>query len=127
MRATVIHSLALLTAALLGGCRGSVVNFEAEKTLPPGGFEGWIIDPPKQEQKIVVSVESSGPVDVLVTPTDDPDAPAQKAAKVTPLAKVENEQSPTLEATVPKGQWFQVTVRNRHDKEMTVKVKVRSK
>lgn len=132
MRAIVIHGLAVAAGLALVGCRQSIVKFEKEVTLRPTSFKGWLVAPPNQEQKVDISVKSPKAVDLYVFAVSsqeelDKHLDQHTYKKPTMLAKAENQESPSVEATVAKGQPFAVVVENQHEEEMTIKLKVKSK
>lgn len=113
-------SLTLAASLLLfAGCQK--LSDERTMQLEPGDEKELTIDAPKNDQKVTVSVSSPGtPVSVYMALQKD-----AKAGK--PLASKEKVENDSIEATIPGGNAFVVTLTNQGRKPASVKVKISGK
>src|SRR5947209_11809664 len=114
MRSTVRLVIAVLPVVLLlAGCQK--LNVTKSFQLEPGDTKGVIVDAPKKDQKIAVSVKSAaGPVDVYVilikADTEDLGKLMEDKNAGAVLGSQKQTQDATLEATVPGGSKFAAVV-----------------
>jgi hypothetical protein len=115
MQRNVTWVLAGLAAVLLaGGCQR--LNQVQTITVQPGEVRGVRIDPPKQEQKVRVTVTAvDAPVDVYVAVVKDRKLPDDQIGRVLLdssaggiLVSKKGVKEDTLEATIPAGTEFAV-------------------
>jgi hypothetical protein len=111
----------------LAGC-GQKLDYETAVQLEAGDVQLLAIDPPKREQKVTVTVTSSGsPISVYVILGKDKEAAKQAlldSKKPTgALASNVKTQEATLEATIPANTGFGVLLGGA-SKSSQVKVKV---
>ena len=111
----------------LPGC-GQKLDYETTVQLEAGDVQLLSIDPPKQEQKVTVTVSSSGsPISVYVVSGKDKEAAKQALLDLKKpagaLASNAKTQEATLEATVPANTGFGVLLGGA-SKSSQVKVKV---
>src|SRR5437879_5858568 len=112
---------------VLPGC-GQKLNYETTVELDESQVRSIMIDPPKREQKVSVTVTSSGsPIDVYVVLDKDKEAGKQalldRRKPAGSLAGKVKLQEATLEATIPVGTGFAILV-GWAGKNSQVKVKV---
>jgi predicted component of type VI protein secretion system len=123
---TLLLSCGLLAGFLSTGC-GAKLNDERTVEVSPDREVNVAVDPFKREQKINVSVKTTGgPVDVFVyLKQDEKDAQdaiyAKKKDKV--LAEARSVEDHNLEATVPANSAAVVMLSSRA-KKVTVKLKI---
>jgi hypothetical protein len=96
--------------------------------MEPGDYKTFEMDPPRREQKVIITVTSSAaPVNVYLVAADDLQA-ATKAVEhfgkpANPLASQEKTQDATLEATIPAKTGYAVLLAGA-TKETEVKIKI---
>lgn len=93
------------------GCRGSKVDQETSFNLGPGDIYSVIVDPPRKEQKVVVTITADFALTAsVVLEKDIPNKDVEKydAKKSPPLATEANKKSITLTATIPAKETFYV-------------------
>jgi hypothetical protein len=116
---------------LMVGC----AKLDAEKTatLEGGDFKAFSIDGPSSEQKVNVSVTSTGAsIDAYVVLEGDPDAALKIAAELMrgnkpPASVVDSKQKitqGTLSATIPAKKGYSILLVNGSTKQAEVKVKI---
>jgi hypothetical protein len=119
---------------LAAGC--GKINVERTMSLDGGEFKVISVDPPRSEQKISVTVNSSGaPIDAYVVLEGDENA-ALKIAEDTirsskPLSSaLDGKQKFTeasLNATIPAKKGFSILLLNGGTKKADVKIKITSR
>jgi outer membrane lipopolysaccharide assembly protein LptE/RlpB len=127
---TILRLRRCLLAALLltlSGC-GQRLNYETTVQLGDGEVQSLSIDPPKREQKVSVTVTSSGsPIDAYIVLDKDKEAAKQalldRKKPANPLDGKTKTQDATLEATIPANTGFAVLL-GEASKSSQVKVKV---
>jgi hypothetical protein len=119
----------LLAALLLvvAGC-GQKLNYDTTVQLGDGEVQSLSIEPPKREQKVSVTVTSSGsPIDVYIVLDKDKEAAKQalldRKKPAEALASKVKTQDATLEATIAANTGFAVLLGGAN-KNAQVKVKV---
>jgi hypothetical protein len=119
---------------LAAGC--SKVNLEKSAALEPGDFKAVTIDAPRGEQKVSVSVTSTGaPIDVYVALEGDPDAALKLAEDLArgnkpPASVIAGKQKATeatLDAVIPARKSYSVLLVNGSTKKADVKIKIAGK
>ena len=121
------RSFLMIIFLALAGC-GQKLAYETTVQLADGEVQSIAVDAPKTEQKVSVSVVSSGsPVDVYVVLDKDKETGKQalldRKKPAESLASKVKTQDATLEATVPANTGFAVLLGNA-SKPSQVKVKV---
>src|SRR4051812_19954283 len=116
MRMTIRLLICVLPLALLvTGCKQKV-NQKNTFKLEPGDIKGMIVDAPKKEQKIAVSIKSDVPVDVYLIQikgnTEDLEKLLNDPSAGAVLASKKQTQDATVEGTVPAGSKFAAVVAN---------------
>lgn len=117
MRMTVKLALCCLPLVLLlAGCRQKVNQNQTYK-IEPGESRGFIIEAPKREQKIAVTVKSAdAPVDVYLIEikgsSEDLDKLITDKSAGNILASQKQTKDATVEGTVPAGSKFAAVVSN---------------
>jgi hypothetical protein len=129
--------LTALVAGLLGlsflaagGCQR--LNYETTVQVAPSEIEVRTIDPPRREQKVTVTFQSSGPpVDVYVTLEGDREAAKdallngkKPASSLGGSAKVTDG---TLQVTVPAKSGYSVLIMNRGNQNADVKLTIKGR
>ncbi|SRR6266404_876944 len=105
-------SLLAILLLVLPGC-GQKLDYETAVELDEGQVQLIFIDPPKKEQKVSVTVTSSGsPIDVYVVLDKDKEAGKQalldRKKPTGSLASKTKTQNATLEATIPANTGFAI-------------------
>jgi hypothetical protein len=104
----IFHLAIFALAVATFGCQ-SHLNFSKTIDLTPGEDYRFTVDPPKKDQTVVLSFNSSAsPVSACIGLKTDERAIADSLVQGKPHAKelgrVENAQQGTLEAKIPAGQ-----------------------
>ncbi len=121
MRCTNLAWVALAALVLVAapGCKRTVLNQQKTVDVSPGSSEGVVIDAIGKEQKVKVEFKSEGaPVTVAIL------SKAEDDKSGTPLAKVANKETDTVEATVPADTEVVVRIFNNSTKKASVQLKM---
>jgi hypothetical protein len=126
---TVLYHLSLLAFLFLAlpGC-GQRLNYETTVDLPEGEVQSLMIDAPKREQKVSVTVSSAGsPIDVYVVLDKDKEAGKQALLDhkkpAGSLASKTKTQDATLEVAIPANTGFAILLGGASkNSRVTVKV-----
>jgi hypothetical protein len=121
------RTLFALLLLVLPGC-GQKLNYETTVDLDEGQVQSILIDAPKSEQKVTVTVNSAGaPIDAYIVLDKDKEAGKQallnRQKPPQSLAGKVKTQDATLEATVPANTGFALLVGGA-SKNSRVSVKV---
>jgi len=132
-----LGGLALALAVVAAGCTiQKPLNVEKSMQVEPGGYQNVFIDAPIRDQKIVVSLNSTSPVDLYVVLESDEAAVGKLAEDATLSGKapagalVSNQKSAeaTVDATIPGKKGFAILVCNPiNGKKADVKLKITNK
>jgi hypothetical protein len=118
---------------LAAGC--GKINYEKTMVVEGGDFMAISVDPPRFEQKISVTVNSSGaPIDVYVVLEGDQNAALRIAEETLRSSKplgsaLDGKQKitdATLNATIPAKKGFSILLLNGGTKRADVKIKIKS-
>jgi hypothetical protein len=116
-----------LASLVMAGCQR--INQERTIHLESGDVQAIIVDPPSNEQKIMVKITSGSPIDAYVVLERDLQTAKQalldSRSVKTALASKQKDQNPTLEATIPSRNGFAILLAGAR-KSTEAKVKITS-